>query len=149
MFTSKKQLLFRFLKENDLLYNETLATTLKKVISNDEEYSLYRGEIGIKFFDNNLNWDTTKEGRLFWIEVNSKFITFIIDNDKNYCFDKDKVKRYFDYFLSENYFYATNALLYNDSSNLYKGSLLYNNLLEKYKKTYGSNITKIWVDVKS
>jgi hypothetical protein len=64
MFRTKEQLLFRYLKQNNLFTNVKLINKIK----------LNKTNINfINFFDLSLHWKNTNEGFDFWSDINIKW----------------------------------------------------------------------------
>lgn len=83
MFKNKKQLLYRFLKENNLFINKVIKTN---IIS-------YRSiNVSIGIFDEHICWSSTSEGYKFWLTTQCNFLLFIIKNDVNNLFSKSLVQ---------------------------------------------------------
>ena len=124
MFKNRQQLLIRFLKNYriyHLLLNDGRFHSTKQRISN--------GYIDINFFDASLSWVHTNEGHDFWLKMQCEFILFVIENDKNNCFGKNKVKEYFHRIIHSGYFASIEK-----SERLNKGCKYYFDLIDKYKK---------------
>ena len=95
MFKTRKQLLYRFLKNNKLFTKYHLRKF-------DERDLL--SKINYDFFDNAFSWVCTKEGHAFWLKKQCEFIIFIIKNDKEELFDKYNLSKYFFRILNARYF---------------------------------------------
>ena len=114
MFKTRKQLLYRFLKNNKLFTKYHLRKF-------DERNLL--SKINYDFFDNAFSWTNTKEGHAFWLKKQCEFIVFIIKNDKEELFDKYNLSRYF--------FRILNARYFREGS-LTKDSEYYKNICKEY-----------------
>lgn len=83
MFKNKKQLLYRFLKDNKLFTNEVVKDNI--ILRNQHDIS-----VGI--FDERISWCGTIEGYKFWLTTQCNFLFFIIKNDVNNLFKKSAVQ---------------------------------------------------------
>ena len=83
MFKNKKQLLYRFLKDNKLFTNEVV-----------KDYIILRNQhdISVGIFDECISWCGTIEGYKFWLTTQCNFLLFIIKNDANNLFNKSIVQ---------------------------------------------------------
>lgn len=82
MFKDKKQLLYRFLKENKLFTNKVVKINIILTRSTD---------ISVGIFDECISWDRTIEGYKFWLATQCDFLLFLIKNDVNNLFKKSAV----------------------------------------------------------
>lgn len=84
MFKNKKQLLYRFLKENKLFTNNVVKNNIMKtqVINN----------LSVNVFDISICWSSTSEGYKFWLTTQCDFILFVLKYDINNIFEKDRVQ---------------------------------------------------------
>jgi hypothetical protein len=115
MFRTKEQLLFRYLKQNNLFTNVKLINKIK----------LNKTNINfINFFDLSLHWKNTNEGFEFWLKHQCEYILFVIKYDKKKLFDKDVVF---------NYFYKIINQFYFSPETISKTSDYYLSLCEKFK----------------
>ena len=112
MFKSRKQILTRFLKDNLIYYNIMFEKKLARLV--------FEREITENFFDNAMSWNSTNEGKEFWLKKQCEFVLFILRYDRNNCFNKHNVIRYFYNLINSGYFF-------------YKGGEYYNNLVNEYK----------------
>ena len=116
MFRTKEQILFRYLKQNNLFTNVKLINKIK----------LNKNNINfIDFFDLSLHWASTNEGFEFWLKHQCEYILFVIKYDKKNIFDKDVVF---------NYFYKIINQFYFSPKTISKTSDYYLNLCKKYEE---------------
>lgn len=83
MFKNKKQLLYRFLKDNKLFTNKVVKTNI--ILRNQYDIS-----VGV--FDEHISWCGTIEGYKFWLTTQCDFLLFIIKHDINNFFKKSAVQ---------------------------------------------------------
>ena len=83
MFKNKKQLLYRFLKENKLFTNEVVKTNIILTRHTD---------VSVGIFDEHISWCGTIEGYKFWLKTQCDFLLFIIKHDVNNLFKKSVVQ---------------------------------------------------------
>ena len=123
MFETRRQLLTRFLKDNKIYH---------RIISSNKINMIYallgKREITVRFFDDGMCWGNTNEGHNFWLKIQCEFVLFILENDKNHCFQKDEIKSYFYTLITSGYF---------DGHNMDKTSEYYLSFKEKYRKIFG------------
>ena len=91
MFKNKKQLLYRFLKENKLFINEVVKTKIILTRSTN---------VSIGIFDECICWGGTIEGYKFWLITQCNFLLFIIKNDVNNLFNKSLVQNQLTHMIS-------------------------------------------------
>ena len=91
MFKNKKQLLYRFLKDNKLFTNKVVKTNI--ILRNQYDIS-----VGV--FDEHISWCGTIEGYKFWLTTQCDFLLFIIKNDVNNLFNKSLVQNQLTHMIS-------------------------------------------------
>ena len=84
MFKNKKQLLYRFLKENKLFTN--------KVVKNNIMHNQIINNLSVNVFDLSICWSSTSEGYKFWLTTQCDFILFVLKYDINNIFEKNLVQ---------------------------------------------------------
>lgn len=87
MFNSRKQLLYRFLKNNKLFTNEVVKNRIIFV-----HRGLTETNISVGVFDDKISWCGTVEGYKFWLTTQCNFLLFIIKHDVNNLFNHKLVK---------------------------------------------------------
>ena len=112
MFKSRKQILTRFLKDNLIYYNVMYKKNLSRLV--------FEREITERFFDSAMSWNSTNEGKEFWLKKQCEFVLFILRYDKHNCFNKHNVIRYLHLLISSGYFFYKNGDYYNNLVNEYK-----------------------------
>lgn len=118
-FMNHKQILYRFLKDKNLLKNPTIYNQLKKI--NNCEYILSEHTL-FNFFNYCCSWMYSKEGRLFWETLHAEFFIFASQFIK---ISKDDLIA----FTSEGFFSEIrnkNKELYNKICKI-KNNIIYNN----------------------
>lgn len=121
MFNNRKQLIYRFIKENDLYDNKFFINSMKQ-----------KGENGfsISFIDRLFSWGITNEGHTFWLKKQCEFVLFVLNNKSDELFDKITTKAYFKKLITEGYF----------SHSLDKKSKYFNDFKNEYIKIYGDDL---------
>ena len=84
MFKNKKQLLYRFLKENKLFTNN--------VVKNNIIHNQIINNLSVNVFDLSICWDSTSEGYKFWLTTQCDFILFVLKYDINNVFEKKLIQ---------------------------------------------------------
>ena len=84
MFKNKKQLLYRFLKENKLFTNDVVKNNIINTKTLDN--------LTVNVFDLSICWCSTNEGYKFWLTTQCDFILFVLKYDINNVFEKKFVK---------------------------------------------------------
>lgn len=109
MFKNKKQLIARFLKENNLYRRFDINN-----VSN------------VDFIDKSFNWHSTKEGHKYWLDIQCKFMVFLCENDKDNIFENKK--SYFHSLITSGYF--------NERKGCEKGGDMHKHYASLYEKYY-------------
>ena len=84
MFKDKKQLLYRFLKENKLFTNN--------VVKNNIIHNRIINNLSVNVFDLSICWSSTSEGYKFWLTTQCDFILFVLKYDINNVFEKKLIQ---------------------------------------------------------